>query len=217
MSLYNTLKTLSPIFGVCIALLVPFFLFAQDIFEASYNVFAEPRAGEAYMFSAFALLAADPVLPTPSSLVATLLAAKVGFGAAAVTNAAGMTVACVLALWLGGAGREACERVGFSMSPRLRDWIERNGLVAILACRAVPVLAEASLILAGAGRVPRLRLVLWCTLANGALGSAYAFAGSGWNSGRFDPVAIATGAAALPLMMAGFVMLMARRTAAEKR
>ena len=112
------------------------------------------------------------------------------------------------AAWL--LGRGALKRTGYDLPAPLIEWIERNGLLATLLCRPVPVLAEATLILAGAAGIPRRLLLALCAVANLALGCAYAYAGSGGNSGLIDPGAILFGAAVIPVVMTIPVWLLSR-------
>lgn len=210
MDLSRAGKIFGPIILLCVVLLLPFLLFAQDLLAFGERFFLTERADISYMVGAALLLAGDSVLPTPSSVVATLLATRVGFWPAAIANWAGMTAGCLLALWLGGGGRGALKRTGYDLPAPLIEWIERNGLLATLLCRPVPVLAEATLILAGAAGIPRRLLFALCAVANLALGCAYAYAGSGGNSGLIDPGAILFGAAVIPVVMTIPVWLLSR-------
>lgn len=187
------------------ALIAPFLLFGAQFEVFARHLLAGPGSDGLAIAVAGLLLAGDPVLPTPSSLVATLLAAKVGFVAAAITNAASLSLACVLGYWLGRGGGHALRRVGRDLPPGLVRWIQRGGLMAVLLCRPVPVLAEASLILAGAaGHEPR-RLLAWCCATQVLLGTAYAYAGSGWGHGEWHGAAVFAGSVLIPLGGAAIV------------
>jgi uncharacterized membrane protein YdjX (TVP38/TMEM64 family) len=196
-------------------LIAPFLVFGVQLEQFAKHYLAGPGSDGLAMVIAGLLLAGDPVLPTPSSVVATLLAAKVGFVAAAITNAVALSLACVFGYWLGRGGGHALRRVGRELPPGLVQWIQRGGLVAVLLCRPVPVLAEASLILAGAaGHEPR-RLLAWCCATQVLLGTAYAYAGSGWGHGEWQGVAVFAGSVLIPLggaaVVAASMLLSARR------
>lgn len=201
---------ISLIFLSC--LIVPYLLFGASIEAFAVSFFRNTANDGIAMLMAGALLASDPVLPIPSSVVATLLATKVGFWPAGLVNAVSLSLACVFAYALGRGGGAALDRMGRALPPSFAEWTRRHGLVAVLLCRPVPVLSEASLILAGAaGHEPR-RLLGWCSLSQVALGFAYAFAGSGWGQGGWNTAAILAGSVGIPLVSALAVLVMVRPT-----
>ena len=176
------------------AFILPFVIFG-DWLERFSEGLATPDVGDGFaMLAAFLLLAGDPVLPTPSSIVATLVAAKVGFAEGFVVNLAGLSVACVFGYWLGRTGGWALDRTALHLPRGLIDWIARHGLVAVLLCRPVPVLAEASLVLAGAAGYPAKRLLAWACAVQIPVA-----AGSGWGSGEWITPAILVGTVGVPI------------------
>ncbi len=189
--------------------IVPFLLFGETLERLARSWLTGPASDGLAMLLAGGLLAGDAVLPTPSSVVATLLATKVGFWPAAIVNAVALSIAAAAGYGLGRAGGAGLERVRRGLPPGFADWVRRHGLVAVLLCRPVPVLSEASVVLAGAARADPGPLLVWCTVLQSALGLAYAFAGSGWGQGRVDAAAIVTGAVLLPLAAAAVVGLVA--------
>lgn len=198
--------------------LVPFLIFGEALERFVRALLTGPAADWLAMLVAGVLLAGDAVLPTPSSVVATLLATKVGFWSAAVVNAVALSIAAAVGYALGRAGGAGLDRVRRGLPPGFAAWVRRHGLVAVLLCRPVPVLSEASLVLAGAARADARPLLIWCTVLQSALGLAYAYAGSGWGQGRIDATAIVTGAVLLPLgaaVVAGMVAFVARRRSAQ--
>ena len=191
-------------------LIVPYLLFGAGIEAFVVSFFRNAANDGIVMVMAGALLASDPVLPIPSSVVATLLATKVGFWPAGLVNAVSLSLACVFAYALGRGGGAALDRMGRTLPPGFAAWTRRYGLVTVLLCRPVPVLAEASLILAGvAGHEPR-RLLGWCSLTQVVLGFAYAFAGSGWGQGGWNTAAILSGSVGIPVVSALAVLVMVR-------
>ena len=187
--------------------IVPFLLFGDAMEAFARTLLSGPASDGVAMGVAGVLLAGDAVLPTPSSVVATLLATKVGFWPAALVNAVALSLAAAVGYGLGRIGGAGLERVQRGLPPGFAAWVQRHGLVAVLLCRPVPVLSEASLVLAGAAGVSPRPLLIWCTVLQSALGLAYAFAGSGWGQGRVDPAAIVTGAILLPLAAAVVALL----------
>lgn len=189
------------------AFIVPFILFG-GYFDAFAHAYISGSASDGIVsLVAGLLLAGDPVLPTPSSVVATLLAARIGFLPAAAVNGLALSAACWLGYAIGRGGGAALARTGRGLPAPFVAWVQRYGLVATLLCRPVPVLAEASLILAGAARHEPVRLLAWCSLTQIALGAAYAYAGSGWGEGEWDTAAVLAGSVGIPVAAALFVWL----------
>lgn len=186
-------------------LIGPFILFGSALEVFVTSAMTDGVSDALAIVVAGILLAGDPVLPTPSSLVATLLAAKVGFVRAAITNAAALSLACVFGYVLGRGGERVLTRFGFNLPDGFVGWVRRNGLVAVLLCRPVPVLAEASLILAGAAQHEPRRLLAWSCLTQAILGVIYAYSGSGWGQSRFEAAAVFTGAVLVPVLGAAIV------------
>lgn len=115
-----------------------------------------------------ALLAADVLLPMPSSIVGTMLGARLGFGAGFAAAFTGLM-----------AGQSAAYFVSRGL---LR---KRNGalpaaptLAAVFLSRPVPVLAEALAFAAGAARVSWPQFLLACASGNAVYAGALALNGS---------------------------------------
>lgn len=129
------------------------------------------------------LLAADILLPVPSSLVSTACGMLLGFLPGLLVSVAGMTVSSfagyAIGRW-GGRGLLA-HSVGGEDLARFDEWNRRFGDWAVVACRPVPVLAEASVLVAGAARVPAGRYVAMVSLSNLAVSAVYAAAGA-WSA-----------------------------------
>ncbi len=186
--------------------IVPFLLFGPWFEEATRAFFERGHQPGVMMAFAGVLLAADPVLPIPSSVIATLLAAEVGLVPAAITNSVALSLACVFGYYVGRSGGWAWERSGRTIPDGFAHWVRRYGIAAVLLCRPVPILAEASLMIAGAAQVKARPLLIACVLTQVALGTAYAFAGSGWGTDQWNGLAVFLGAIALPTL-GGIVVL----------
>jgi uncharacterized membrane protein YdjX (TVP38/TMEM64 family) len=158
-------------------ILIPFFLFGAAI-EARTEALAAAALG-AIALSGAGLLALDIVLPVPSSLLATAIGAALGPWLGTLVNALGLTLGCAAGLALGRSGSPLARRIlGQAMDRRFAAASARHGIVLILACRAVPVLGEASILAAGAGRAPFGPALAAAAAANVMIGAVYAFAGS---------------------------------------
>jgi uncharacterized membrane protein YdjX (TVP38/TMEM64 family) len=157
-------------------------------------------------------LGSDVVLPVPSSIVSTLGGAALGTILGTLASWLGMMVSCILGYWLGRSGRPLGKRmVGANEMQRLDNLEKRIGDWAIVAVRAVPVLAEASTILAGIGHMPLRRFVYLSALANLGVSFVYSFIGS--ISGRADAFLPAFG---ISLLLAGVAMLAGKRFLPEQ-
>jgi uncharacterized membrane protein YdjX (TVP38/TMEM64 family) len=198
---------------VLIALvLVPFFLF-----EDQFNAFAAhiTDSGTALWLagaSIFALLTLDVLLPVPSSIVSTAAGVLLGFWKGAAIVWAGMTFACVLGYALGTRASGLARRfVGDEGLNRAAALVGRYGDWALLLCRPVPVLAEASVIFAGLVHAP-FRRFAWLT-AGANLGIALGYAAFGAFSMRVNSFLMAfIGALIIP----GVAIGVARFTFAKR-
>ncbi|MBO6527960.1 VTT domain-containing protein [Erythrobacter sp.] len=196
--------------------IIPFVLFGKQI-ETSWGAFFRSNSNDTIVaFVAGLLLAGDPVLPTPSSVIATLLATRIGFWPAALVNGLALSAACLIGYAIGWGGGGALSQRGISLPAEFVAWVQRYGLVAVLLCRPVPVLAEASLILAGAARHEPVKLLVWCCATQLILGLAYAFAGSGWGNDRWDSTAILAGSVGIPVTAAVIVLVSVLRRQGKK-
>ena len=122
---------------------------------------------------AAALLAADVMLPIPSSVVGTMLSARLGFGvgllAVFVGLMAGQSTAYLVSL---GLLRE--RSVPLPVAPLL---------AVVFVSRPVPVLAEAVVLSAGVARMNWSKFMLACGSGNLIYGGVLALNGSQWMSG----------------------------------
>jgi len=135
----------------------------------------------------FALLAGDILFPVPSSLVATAAGGALGAVFGTVVVATAMTVGCAVGFMLAGRLGSRCRR--HVLDPveyaRIEDWFARFGVAVLVICRPLPVLAEASVLVAGAARIPLRTALLATGLANVGIAAMYATLGSlarGWLS-----------------------------------
>ena len=126
------------------------------------------------------LLAGDLVLPVPSSLLSTAAGSLLGVAGGTCASWLGMTIGCEIGYHLGRrAGRPAMERMlGPAEHRRAVSAMSRSGPFALLILRAIPVMAEASVIVAGAAGMSRGRFLASTGAANLVIALAYAIIGS---------------------------------------
>src|SRR5262245_36880139 len=179
-------------------ILVPFFIW-EDWFNALGEHIARGETSTWYTAAAIAaLLASDIVLPIPSSIVSAAAGVLLGFWKGTLTVWAGMSIGCLCGYWIGGRAtgfaRGLVGPEGLSRAERLAA---RYGDYALIVCRPVPVLAEASTIFAGLVHTPFRRYLQLTTWSN--LGIAAGYAAVGAFSMRVDSFLLAfLGAIAIP-------------------
>ena len=178
--------------------LVPFFLF-EDEFNALAGRIATGEVSSSVAALAIgALLALDVFLPVPSSIVSTAAGVLLGLWPGASVVWAGMTAGSLVGYFVGVRSAPLARRlVGAAGLARAAGLADRYGTWAVVLCRPVPVLAEATVVFAGLVRAP-LRRFLWLT-AGSNLGIAVGYAAIGAFSMRLDSFLIAfVGAVAVP-------------------
>ncbi len=130
---------------------------------------------------AIVLLSADAIAPVPSVLVILFLAMKAGPMAGAIGGAVGLSSGVVFAWWFGRAavGRIAPRFLPDGELARLRSGLERRLWFTLACWRSVPVMAETSVMIAGASGVPLRRVFAATLLPNCAIAVIYAYAADG--------------------------------------
>jgi uncharacterized membrane protein YdjX (TVP38/TMEM64 family) len=180
------------------AILVPFVLFEDQFNALSADLLAH-RMSPWYVGMAIAgLLASDVLLPIPSSLVAAAAGAALGFWQGAAAIWIGMTLACLIGYAFGSRFSRAARRyVGDAGMTRADNLSARYGDYAIVLCRPVPVLAEASVIFSGIVGRPFGRFFMMSAWSN--LGVALGYAAIGAFSMHADSFLLAfLGSIAVP-------------------
>lgn len=175
---------------VLAGIVLPFLFFGAAI-EAAVAALLQGAGAEPGLAAAavMLLLAADIVLPVPSSLVGAFAGAVLGLAAGVAATWAGLMLGCAAGYGIGRAmaGRrppgEAAARGG------------AIGPAALAATRAVPVLAEAGIIAAGAAGIGFARMLAIVAPAN--LAVAFAYAAAGRLLAGIDPGLAAVGACLL--------------------
>jgi membrane protein DedA with SNARE-associated domain len=156
--------------------LIPFALWEDALTAWSARLLA-PAAGRASLAAVVVLLlASDVLLPIPSSFVSAGAVSLLGAVQGGLAIALGMSLGGWLGYFIGRWGGEplAARVAGPSELERARGLMASHGSWLVLVCRGVPVLAEASTLLAGATRVSPLRFALATMLGNLGLACAYA-------------------------------------------
>lgn len=180
---------------------VPFLLFGETLDRLARDVMMSPLSRPLAASAGFLLLAADVVLPVPSTIVISVLGGLLGVLGGTLVATAALTLGCALGYWLGRRlGHDVIERmIGRDDFAYLTHQLDRYGLLMLVLCRPVPVLAEASVIAAGVAGLPARQVLAVTTLANIGVAATYAVLGSSADTGKGLLVALAA-SVGLPLV-----------------
>jgi len=197
---------LRPALTVVLVLLVPIvpFLIWGDAFEAQVKSWLDPPPTPLEIAGlTVAVLATDIFLPVPSSLVSTLAGSQLGALLATLASWLGMTLGAASGFLLARRfGRPAA--LWFSRADdlaRVELLNERWGLMLLVVTRAVPVLAEASVLLVGLTRLSWRPFLIAVSLSNLGIAAAYSLLGS-WAQSHDELVWALVGSIALPIVAA---------------
>ncbi len=159
--------------------LLPFLGWASEI-DAWYQQFVDDPPPPLWT-AAFVLVAlsTDIFLPVPSSVVSTLAGSQLGIVGATITSFVGMTIGAVVgfavARWW---GRPVAKWFAKEEDlARMEELTAKLGPAVLVITRAVPILAEASVLLVGASRMTWRAFLPPLLLANMGLSLVYAVSG----------------------------------------
>ena len=163
--------------GLVLALiLVPFTLFEESVTRYSEQLMSSTSERRLLVGVVVTLLTADVLLPIPSSFLAAGAVSLLGGWQGGFAIAMGMTAAAWLGYAIGRWGGQPLARrvAGDAELVRAGRMMQRYGAWVLLLCRGVPVLAEASTLLAGTARLSLWQFGLVTALGNVGLAGAYA-------------------------------------------
>jgi len=190
--------------------LVPWLLWGARLDHAVAAWLDPPPSAAVLAAAEIGVLAADILLPVPSSLVATLGGASLGLAAGTACGWLGMTLGS-MAGWLLGriAGSRGLAGVEASTRETLVAQERRFGPLVVVVTRPLPILAEAAAILAGATGMPWRSFLAAAAPANLAIAFAWSLAGSlGRDADSLQWVAVA--ALAVPATAAAIAAVRSR-------
>jgi uncharacterized membrane protein YdjX (TVP38/TMEM64 family) len=122
------------------------------------------------------LLTVDIVAPIPSSLVAALAGTVFGPLLGSVIVFVGLSLGCVVGYAIGRLARTRLDATG----TRRRAYVaataihSRGSAVAVIVARPVPLLAEATVVVAGLAGMHRARFMVSCLVANAGVAILFA-------------------------------------------
>ncbi|MBL8830286.1 MAG: TVP38/TMEM64 family protein [Planctomycetaceae bacterium] len=143
------------------------------------DYFAQTVEPTTFAAATIAVLAVDVFLPVPSSLVNTLAGSRLGIVGGTVVAWLGMNLGAIIAFTLAKfLGRPLVQRLTRADDvARLEQLAEQRGVGLLIATRALPVLAEATVLLVGSLGVTWRAFLPPVLLANLGLSLAYAVFG----------------------------------------
>ena len=183
--------------------IVPF-LWLGESFEAGLlKSLREPSSPGTVAGWVIGLLAADMFLPVPSSAVITYAGGVLGVLAGTAASWVGLSIGALGGFGLTRAFGETIAR-RFSDSDdieRMSRFTQRYGATALVLTRALPILAEACVLMLGASRLSWRQFLLPMLLSNLLLSLTYAACGVFFQSSNSFPIAIVA-SGAVPLVAA---------------
>lgn len=171
--------------------LVPFVLFGARL-DALVAGWLEPRPAPAALAALeVAVLAADLVLPVPSSMVATLGGAELGVAAGTACAFLGLSAGSLAGWWAGrAAGAQALDRLEPSDQRDLQRSLDRLGPLFVVLTRPLPLVAEAGSLLAGGSGMPLRDFAPAAAAGNLVIAVVWSAAGALGRSAESLPLAV---------------------------
>lgn len=159
--------------------LVPFLAFGARLDHAVARWLDPLPAAPMLAAIEVGVLAADLLLPVPSSMVATLGGAQLGIVVGTVCAWLGMTAGAMLGWWLGRtAGAASLSRLTADEREQLVRRQRRYGPLAVVLTRPLPLVAEAAALMAGAAGMGWREFLLAAGGGNLAIALVWSVAGA---------------------------------------
>lgn len=182
---------------------VPFLWLGESFEEGLLKALREPSSPSVVSGWVIGLLAADMFLPVPSSAVITYAGGVLGVLSGTVVSWLGLSLGTLGGFGLARVFGESIAR-RFSESEdieRMSRFTQRYGATALVLTRALPILAEACVLMLGAGRLSWRQFLLPMLVSNLLLSLTYAACGSFFQGTNAFPIAIVA-SGAVPLISA---------------
>lgn len=206
---------------VAVVLLIPLipFLIAGPIVEPLIETTVANliQGGHRWQTAAAILggLTVDIFLPVPSSVLLTYAGRCFGSVTGAMVGWLGLNLSAAAGFYVSRwIGQPAVER--FSSQDAVAKFQllnEKSGSWALVACRPLPILAEASVIFAGLSDMSGRRFWIPVVISNGVIALLYAVLGDFASRHQWFPVAV-LGSMVLPVL---FVLFWQRRQKSKRR
>ncbi|MBI1246967.1 hypothetical protein GC197_03875 [bacterium] len=211
------LRILTLIAAVLAVPIVPFLIWGHS-FEQAGKIWEETQMSPGLTaLVLFSLLSLDVFLPVPSSLVNTLAGAKLGVLAGGGVCFAGLTVGAALGFGLAKWAGPSLQRRWMAETDvvHLKKFAEQWGVATLVITRALPILAEAAVILLGVQGLSWRKFWPPVLLCNAGIAVAYAAFGQVAAQQEWLVIALAI-SAGLPLVLTYFARRWLQRQSKER-
>lgn len=187
-------------------ILLPFFLWEAHMNAMVQDSMRSNASLALVVLAVVAFLVADVVLPIPSSFVLATTGYLLGAGLGTAVCFVGLSCAAFAGYFLGRYAGEPLARrlVGKAEVARLGHLSRQYGPWLLVALRAMPVLAEATTILAGTARLPLARFAVLVSIGNLVVAALYAGIGA-WSADLASFWMVSVAAMLLPLLVMALV------------
>jgi uncharacterized membrane protein YdjX (TVP38/TMEM64 family) len=191
---------------MCVVILipvVPFLFFGGTFAEWIEGLKSDSASPWTVTGVVVGLLATDIFLPVPSSIISTMSGWKLGWLGGTVASWVGLTAGAAIGF---GLARRWGQPLALKLSKaddldRMRHVSDRYGPVVLALTRAVPVFAEASVLIVGIHRLSWARFLPAVALSNLGVALAYAAFGDVAQQHQWLPLALGV-SIALPILLA---------------
>ena len=205
------MKSRHPLLWVtlCLAVpVVPFLLLGEGFEESIAGIVKTEVSSPVVAVLTVGLLAADILLPVPSSTVCTVAAYRLGFFPGVLASFAGLMIGSIAAFAAARfLGRQFVQkRLSESEAHEAEAKADRWGVWLVILARPVPILAEASVLWLGTTHLRWRSFLAALALANLAIASVYGILGT-----TVPPVAAIVLSAVAPLGLLAGVRFFERR------
>ena len=162
--------------AVAVALLVPFLIAGSAVDRWFAEFEARDVAGGLTALVVIALLTVDVIAPIPSSLVAALAGVTLGPVVGSLVVFIGLGLGCIFGYWVGCASTARIRAVrptgrAVAAAAAIRS---RDAAIAVVVARPIPLLAEATVVVAGMSSMRRRRFAAACVLGNAIVAVLFA-------------------------------------------
>ncbi len=185
--------------------IVPFVIWGESLSEMAAAWEQTQSSPVVTAIVLFGLLSLDVFLPVPSSLVNTLAGAKLGALAGGFVCFAGLSVGAAIGFGLAKMAGPALQRRWLKEedAASLKKFADTWGVVTLVVTRALPILAEATVVLLGVQGLSWRKFWPPVLFANAGIALAYAAFGQMAAEQEWLVIALAV-SAGLPLLLTFF-------------
>lgn len=170
--------------GALLVPLVPFLLFGTRLDTLVEGWLDPPPSRPLLALLETGVLAADLLLPVPSSMVATFGGARLGVPLGSLCAWTGMTLGAVIGWWLGRrAGSAALDRLDVPDRGAIDRGTARLGPLLVLLTRPLPLVAEAAALAAGGAGMPLGAFFAAAAAGNAVIAIAWSALGAAGREG----------------------------------